>query len=61
VVFGCSAAALAEITGGSLAIPCRDIFGRAKRPVTVIGPILAAEGIAVHRDFWPEKSAGKDG
>lgn len=53
VVFSCSVEGLARMTGGgTLAIPCRDIFGRANRPTTVIGPLLEAEGIRVHEGFW---------
>lgn len=53
VVFSCSVAGLAQMTGGGmLGVPCRDIFGRAKRPTTVIGPLLEEEGKSVHEGFW---------
>ncbi|MCB8942607.1 MAG: nucleoside deaminase [Ardenticatenaceae bacterium] len=53
VVFGCSAAALGEIAGGSLAMPCAEILARGKRPTAVIGPILEAEGVQIHQQYWP--------
>ncbi|GAB4269646.1 MAG: nucleoside deaminase [Candidatus Promineifilaceae bacterium] len=53
VVFGCSVEGLAEMTGGgSLAVPCRDIFSRGARQTAVIGPLLEEEGKAVHEGFW---------
>jgi tRNA(Arg) A34 adenosine deaminase TadA len=53
LVFGCSADSLNQITGGgNLAIPCEEIFARGKRPTTVIGPILLAEGLTIHREYW---------
>lgn len=52
VVYGCSAAALGKITGGSLVVPCRDIFKKGQRSVAVCGPILQSEGVEIHRSFW---------
>ncbi len=52
VVFGCSAARLAEITGGELSLPCREVFARGRWPTNVIGPVLEEEGFRVHEDFW---------
>ena len=52
VVFGCSAAALGDVTGGSLVIPARELFSRARRPVEVVGPVLESEALAVHQMFW---------
>ncbi len=52
VIFGCSAEALGEITGGEFVIPCRDIFAKGKRPTQVTGPILEAEAIKIHQQFW---------
>ena len=52
VVYACSADRLGEIAGGSLVIPCRDVFVRGIRPVEVSGPILEEEAAAVHARFW---------
>jgi tRNA(Arg) A34 adenosine deaminase TadA len=52
VVYACSAERLGEIAGGSLVIPCREVFGRGMRPVEVSGPILEEEAAAVHKGFW---------
>jgi tRNA(Arg) A34 adenosine deaminase TadA len=52
VVYGCSAAALASATGGDFLAPSRDIFVRGERQITVIGPILEAEGLAKHLGYW---------
>jgi len=51
-VYACSADRLGEIAGGSLVIPCRDVFVRGIRPVEVSGPILEEEAAAVHARFW---------
>ena len=52
VVYGCSAAALGEIAGGSLAIPCEEIFVRGVRETVVIGSVLEGEGIEIHKAYW---------
>ena len=52
VVFACTAAALGDIAGGSLVIPSRELFSRARRPVEVVGPILESEALAVHQAYW---------
>jgi tRNA(Arg) A34 adenosine deaminase TadA len=53
VIYGCSAEELGRIAGGDFVIPCREIFARGKRPLTVIGPVLEDESTAVHEQFWP--------
>jgi tRNA(Arg) A34 adenosine deaminase TadA len=52
VVFGCSAVALGALTGGSLVVPSRQVFCRGTRGVEVVGPVLEAEALAVHRAYW---------
>ena len=52
VVYGCSAAGLGRIAGGSLLMPCRDTLARGTRVTTVIGPVLEEEGLEIHRSFW---------
>ena len=52
VVYGCPAGELGRIAGGDFVIPCRDIFARGKRPITVIGPVLVEESTAVHQNYW---------
>lgn len=32
--------------------PTQFLLGRANYPVTVVGPVLSDEGLAVHRDYW---------
>ena len=56
VVYGCSATALSMLTHGSLVIPSRQLFGRGRRPVEVIGPVLEAEALALHRAYWSDRS-----
>ena len=56
VVYGCSATALSMLTHGSLVIPSRQLFGRGRRPVEVIGPVLEAEALALHRAYWGDRS-----
>lgn len=41
------------MTGGTLTLPCREVFTRGDRAVEVVGPVLEDEAIAIHRSFWP--------
>jgi tRNA(Arg) A34 adenosine deaminase TadA len=52
VVFACSATRLGQITGGSLVIPCREVFKHGQHQVMVEGPILEEEAVAIHNLFW---------
>jgi tRNA(Arg) A34 adenosine deaminase TadA len=52
VVYALPAEELATLAGGSFLVPCRDLFGRAKDAVTVIGPLLVGEARAVHEGHW---------
>lgn len=52
IVYSCSAAKLGEIAGGSFVVPCRDLLAYGNPSVTVIGPILEEDGVAVHQGFW---------
>jgi len=52
VVYGVSARALGRLAGGSLVVPCRDVFGAGRRGVAVTGPVLEDEGLEVHAGFW---------
>ena len=54
VVYGCSAAALSSLTHGSLVIPSRQLFSWGRRHVEVLGPVLEAEALAVHRSYWSD-------
>ncbi len=55
VVYGCPEAALGQIAGDDFLMPCRSIFAAGQRPVRVIGPVLEAEGIAIHTEYWPRQ------
>jgi tRNA(Arg) A34 adenosine deaminase TadA len=59
VVFGMTEKALLKMTGNhaenpTLNLPCRDVFKRGQKDITVIGPVpeLAEEIAALHRRFW---------
>ena len=56
VVYGLSKEALYELVGDDteevLYITCRDILGRGKKTVEVVGPPLQAEAREVHAGFW---------
>lgn len=57
VVFGLSERALLALTGANehnptLALPCREVFARGQRAVTVVGPLLEDEAKVVHEGFW---------
>ena len=57
VVYGLSEKRLRTMTGDhpenpTLDLPCRDVFARGQRRVTVLGPLLEDEAAAVHAGFW---------
>ena len=52
IVYGCSAARLGEITGGTFLVPCRELLKYGNREVNVMGPLLEDEGTEIHRNFW---------
>ena len=54
VVYGCSAKTLGGIVkSDDFLFPCRETFRRTKQPsVLVVGPVLEAEAVVVHRGFW---------
>ena len=54
VVYGCLAVALSSLTHGSLVIPSRQLFSKGRRHVEVLGPVLEAEALAVHRSYWSD-------
>ena len=39
-----------------IAMRCEEIFVRCGRQVEVVGPLLEQEGLAAHRQFWPNAS-----
>lgn len=49
VVFGCSAAAVARRYGATWAVACRDTFARLHSTIEVIGPVLEADGLELHK------------
>jgi len=57
VVYGLSEEGLCEMIGEDseevLYLPCRELLGRGKKPIEVIGPILEEEARRVHAGFWP--------
>ena len=53
IVYGCSAGSLGQIAGGSFVVPSRQLLGKAARPTHIVGPVLEAEGIAIHQAYWP--------
>jgi tRNA(Arg) A34 adenosine deaminase TadA len=57
IVYGCSAASLASAAGQDFLVPCSEIFGRGERAVTVIGPVLDAEGRLKHLAYWKGENA----
>ena len=57
VVFALSEASLRALTGDdaanpTLALPCREVFSRGQRRITVEGPALEDEVRLVHAGFW---------
>lgn len=58
VVYGLSEEALYEMIGANdeeaLFLPCRDVFGKGRKPIEVIGPLLEDEARQVHEGFWTQ-------
>ncbi|MGO4144604.1 nucleoside deaminase [Paenarthrobacter sp. YAF11_1] len=57
VVYGLSEESLLGITGDNpenptLSLPCREVFSRGQRHISVVGPLLEDEAAEPHRDFW---------
>jgi tRNA(Arg) A34 adenosine deaminase TadA len=57
VVYALPETGLLSFTGShqenpTLDLPCREVFARGQRPVTVAGPFLEIEAAAVHEGFW---------
>ena len=52
LVYALSSEELATMAGGDFLIPCAEVFGRAREPVTVVGPLLLNEARDVHLGFW---------
>ncbi len=59
LVYGMSERQLLALTGNhaenpTLDLPCREVFARGQKPMTVFGPFNEVEDdiAALHRDFW---------
>nr|WP_221401191.1 nucleoside deaminase [Paenibacillus phyllosphaerae] len=59
VVYGISEKRLAELTGEdeqnpTLDLPCREVFARGNKPITVVGPFpeVEEEAVAAHEGYW---------
>jgi tRNA(Arg) A34 adenosine deaminase TadA len=57
VVYAMSERRLLEITGDhpenpTFSLPCRDVFARGQRTVSVVGPLIEDEAAVVHEGFW---------
>ena len=53
VVYACGADALGTIGDVGFTLRSRDLYSKASRAVTVIGPVLEDEAMQVHRAYWP--------
>jgi tRNA(Arg) A34 adenosine deaminase TadA len=57
VVYALSEHALLGLTGDhpenpTFSLPCREVFAKGQRKVSVLGPMLEAEAAEPHKDFW---------
>lgn len=57
VVYALSEHALLGLTGDhpenpTFSLPCREVFARGQRTVSVFGPMLEAEAAKPHKGFW---------
>ena len=62
LVYGLEERALLALTGAhpenpTLDLPCREVFARGQKALTVIGPVAAVEDeiAALHRAFWTRR------
>jgi tRNA(Arg) A34 adenosine deaminase TadA len=64
VVYGTTATQLMKVVEGVLPprptavrvvppLECREVFARTEPTITVRGPLLEAEGLAIHESYWP--------
>jgi len=51
VVYSVSGAAVEAAVGGETGLPCEAIFDSFGAEIPVVGDVLEAEGLAVHREF----------
>jgi tRNA(Arg) A34 adenosine deaminase TadA len=59
IFYGCSATKLAEFSGGSFVVPCRELLKFGKRKIDVTGPILEEIGAKIHSSFWTSINKSK--
>ncbi|MFZ9509350.1 MAG: nucleoside deaminase [Burkholderiaceae bacterium] len=59
LVYGMTESRLLQLTGNhhenpTFDLPCREVFARGQKAITVIGPVpeVEEEIAALHRDFW---------
>jgi len=52
IVFGCSAAALADAAGADFLMPARALLSHGNAPPQVTGPLLEERGRAQHLAYW---------
>lgn len=57
VVYGFAEKSLRALTGAhgwnpTLDLPCREVFARGQRAITVVGPLLEEEAAVPHAGFW---------
>jgi len=56
VVYGLSEEGLYEMAGEGgeeiLYLPCRELFGKGRKSIEVIGPVLEEEARKIHEGFW---------
>ena len=57
VVYALSEHALLGLTGDhpenpTFSLPCREVFARGQRQVSVLGPMLETEAAVPHKGFW---------
>ncbi|WP_455921183.1 nucleoside deaminase [Pseudomonas putida] len=57
VVYALSEHALLNLTGDhpenpTFSLPCREVFARGQRSVSVLGPMLEIEAAVPHQGFW---------
>ncbi|WP_266075824.1 nucleoside deaminase [Haladaptatus caseinilyticus] len=51
VVYSVSGERAAAEFGGAPGVPCEEIFERSGRDIEVVGGVLEADGLALHREF----------
>ena len=61
VVYGVTESQFVRVIGRPVSehpLDCREVLGRTAPQVQVLGPLMEAEGLALHESYWPSHPVG---